>query len=409
MDGEKAFVTEISHCELCGNKDIPTVIDLGLQPLCDDLIEKGSHQSVQKYPTEICYCPHCFTAHQRFQIAKEALFKPSYHYRAHLTKDVLTGMKDFVESCAEMTGALSNKKVIDIGCNDGSLLSIFKEHGCLTMGVEPTDAIDEAVQIDHPIKGFFDHQTVEQCKKQFSKPDLVTFTNVFAHIENLGGVLENLKNLCAPETLLVIENHYLGSVLSQFQFDTFYHEHPRTYSFESFKTIARTLGMKIVKVQFPSRYGGNIRVFMSKNQKFGQIENKEIERLYEIEKQFESKIETIQTFIQHWPAKFKKQLRQLQAEGRKIAGKAFPARASIIINLLDIDKNTIAQILEQPGSPKLGHLVPGTDIEIVSDEFMNNYDVIINFAWHIHEEITRYLEGAGFKGEIIPVLSIDRS
>ena len=91
--------------------------------------------------------------------------------------------------------------------------------------------------------------------------DVITFTNVFAHIENFKDLIKSLKNLITKETLIVIENHYLGEVIKKNQFDTFYHEHPRTYSLNSFYFISKLLNMNIVKYEFVRRYNGNIRVF----------------------------------------------------------------------------------------------------------------------------------------------------
>ena len=82
------------------------------------------------------------------------------------------------------------------------------------------------------------------------------------HIEDLTEVLRAVKSMMAENTVVVIENHYLGSVLNGNQFDTFYHEHPRTYSYTSFVHMAHELGVQISGVDFPSRYGGNIRVFL---------------------------------------------------------------------------------------------------------------------------------------------------
>jgi hypothetical protein len=83
----------------------------------------------------------------------------------------------------------------------------------------------------------------------------------------------------------VIENHYLGAVLKRKQFDTFYHEHPRTYSYGSFMKIAETMGMQIDLVQFPSRYGGNIRVVL-KPQGAGPVAHKKAEEIALIEDDF---------------------------------------------------------------------------------------------------------------------------
>lgn len=113
---------EISSCEVCGNTHLIPVLDLGLHPMCDDLIPVGDPRVCREYPIEILYCKGCFTAHQRYQVPKRELFPESYHYRSRFTADVLKGMEGLVESCVQRFGSLSEKKVVDIGCNDGSLL-----------------------------------------------------------------------------------------------------------------------------------------------------------------------------------------------------------------------------------------------------------------------------------------------
>ena len=97
---------------------------------------------------------------------------------------------------------------------------------------------------------------------EFGSPDFITFTNVFAHIGNLPELLDSLRLLITNKTVIVIENHYLGAILQTEQFDTYYHEHPRTYSHNSFKYIAKSLGLELLDAQYVSRYGGNIRVYL---------------------------------------------------------------------------------------------------------------------------------------------------
>ena len=87
----------IKKCEVCQSKDFKKVLNLGLHPLCDDLIKVGSKQNSKLYKIEILFCKKCFTAHQKYQVNKKILFNKNYHYRARFTNDVLNGMEDLVE------------------------------------------------------------------------------------------------------------------------------------------------------------------------------------------------------------------------------------------------------------------------------------------------------------------------
>ena len=73
---------EINSCEVCRNTDLNSVLDLGLHPMCDDLVQIDDSRICNEYPIEILFCKNCTTAHQRFQVPKEELFPNSYHYRS---------------------------------------------------------------------------------------------------------------------------------------------------------------------------------------------------------------------------------------------------------------------------------------------------------------------------------------
>ena len=105
-----------------------------------------------------------------------------------------------------------------------------------------------------------------------------------------------MKVLIDRDTVLIIENHYLV-LLKKNQFDTFYHEHPRTYSLKSFDFIAKKLNVNILKVQFPKRYRGNIRVILGKR----KIKNKKF--LFLKEKKIFKRFSKNNTLIENWKIK----------------------------------------------------------------------------------------------------------
>jgi SAM-dependent methyltransferase len=393
----------INTCEVCGNTELTPVLDLGNHPICDDLIKIGDKRTNETYHILIKYCEKCGTAHHTYQIPKLQLFPSDYHYRARFTADVLDGMKNLVNYLSKNFIDLKDKKVLDVGCNDGSLLDFFKEKGASTYGIDPTDAAYEAKEKGHNI--ICDYFTPELVK-DYTKVDVVTFTNVFAHIEDLNSLLKAVSIVSNPDTLLVVENHYLGGVLYQNQFDTFYHEHPRTYSLNSFVHIAKTLGLDILSVEFPSRYGGNIRVVIGDKNYHTPIESN-IDETLEKEKQFIHKFNEMNEFIKNWTQTKRDEILEFIKENGKMEAKAFPARAAIPLTLLGLDENHIKCVYEKPGSLKIGYYVPGTRIPIVSDDEMGDISIkngLLNNAWHISTEIETYLRKLGFNGEIINII-----
>ena len=403
---------EIYTCEVCGNESLVSVLNLGRHPMCDDLVRVGDSRICRDYPIEILFCENCVTAHQRFQVPKKDLFPISYHYRSRFTLDVLNGMSELVDSCAQRFGNLAGKKILDIGCNDGSLLDFFRQKGAITIGIEPTSAYLDSEGKGHiTYNNFLSEDISSAIAASHGKPDFITFTNVYAHIENLHEVLGSLKHLIAPHTVIVIENHYLGAVLDGNQFDTFYHEHPRSYSYTSFVHMARSLGTRLLDVEFPSRYGGNIRVFLGNAAKGGGDGVVDMETLSVRESHFLEKFASLRKNIENWRGAKKRFLDARFRQYGKLRAKAFPGRAAILVKLLGLNEELISSIYEKPGSMKIGHYLPGTRIPICSDDDLfvlpDKTLPILNLAWHIPREINSYLTDHGYTGPIIDILSAD--
>lgn len=397
-----------TECHVCGAVLPPPDLDLGLQPMCDDLVEVGDERVNVSYPIQISMCPICYTAHQVWQIRKETLFPSNYHYRPRFTQDVLSGMEQLVAEVAESFLDLSGKLVCDVGCNDGSLLNFFKAAGARTCGIEPTGAAKEAEAGGHHIvHGYFDSDSARALINSVGRPDVVTFTNVFAHIEDLNGAIEALKLLVHDGTVVVIENHYLGTVLATNQFDTFYHEHPRTYSIKSFEVIADRLGGSMVLAKFPKRYGGNVRVYIANFD--GGEGYKNVDAPADVaENAFPSQLKAMQEVVNAWKADAVSQLAVLKSAGVVLAGKSFPGRAAILTTLLEISTDDLVCVYEKPGSLKLNHYVPGTRIPVVSDDRWisgeEQPDGMLILGWHIVDEIAEYVRKLGYNGRIFAPL-----
>ena len=210
----------------------------------------------------------------------------------------------------------------------------------------------------------------------------------------------------SPKTVLVIENHYLGAIIDKCQFDTFYHEHPRSYSFKSFEKIAQSLGVQILAVEFPSRYGGNIRVFLGHPSQLqgGRPQSEPAVN----ETDFLEKLLAMGAQVKQWQSAKQRRIADLVREHGKLRAKAFPGRAAILIKLLGLDEQSISAVYEKPGSMKIGNYIPGTRIPIESDDTLfGSGDLsqpVLNLAWHISSEIREYMKSHGYVGPIIDII-----
>tara|TARA_B110000008_G_C16978250_1_gene567069 strand:- start:944 stop:2155 length:1212 start_codon:yes stop_codon:yes gene_type:complete len=392
------------NCDVCKDKLSPNVLSLGAQPLCDDLKKIGSSKKNKLYKIELKLCKNCLTINQLHKVDQKILFPKKYNYRAALTKDVQKGMDDFTNKVSKLIKK-KNKSVLDIGCNDGSLLNFFKKKGFKTFGIEPTNAYEDCSKNHKIFNEYFTKKSVTKILSKNKFIDVVTFTNVFAHIPDFQELIKNLKLLVPNINYLVIENHYMGSVFKTNQFDTFYQEHPRTYSVNSFIYISKLLGMKIKKIEFPKRYGGNIRVYMSNNDNKNKFD---IKKILKKEKLFKKEFMSLKNKINIWKKSKNLVINDLIKKGHTIYGKAFPGRASILINLLKLDSNKLKCIFEQNNSPKNFHFVPGGKIPILPDRSMlktlGKKSIIINFSWHISSEIKKYLKKMKVKNKIINII-----
>ena len=310
----------------------------------------------------------------------------------------------------DITSKIKNDKkekiVVDVGCNDGTLLNYFLKKKFVTYGIEPTNAYKDANKKHKIYNSVFHENILRQILRKHRRIDIMTFTNVFAHIPDFDYVLKVLRANSEKIDYLVIENHYLGAILKLNQFDTFYQEHPRTYSLHSFVNIANKINMKVYDVSFPERYGGNIRVILSKK----ESKKAHVKKILFKEKKFISHFNQLKKNIIKWK---KNKLIELNKIRKKnyIFAKAFPGRASILLNLLKANNELITFIFEQNISKKIFSFAPGTNIKIYPDRMLKNFlksktnVVFLNLAWHIYPEIKKYLRTKmKIKNKIINVI-----
>ncbi|MCU0712836.1 MAG: methyltransferase domain-containing protein, partial [Pirellula sp.] len=252
----------VTQCQVCGNPDLQEVLNLGHQPLCDTLlsIDELSKPEIQ-FPLRQMWCPHCTLSQLDYVVSGPVVYHPEYPYRSGITRELAAYQSEFARDIVALLKLSADNLVVDIGSNDGTLLSGFRDLGMRVQGVEPTNIARYA--LDAGIDTLQEPFTPDAARKivdSRGRAKLATATNVFAHMQGLGDFLEGLEVLVDSDGYFVLENHYLGAVMDRYQFDTIYHEHLRTYSLRSLVTLFDYYDFRVVDAFKVTRYGGNIRV-----------------------------------------------------------------------------------------------------------------------------------------------------
>ncbi len=403
----------VRSCQICGSTQLSRILDLGHHPIVQNYLEqKNLLEPECTYPLRLTRCASCTLLQLDYVVDPALVFPPSYPYRTGLTNMLLRNFEELAEEMRAADHFRPKSLVVDIGSNDGSLLASFKSRGSRVVGIEPTDTAKIANKKGiKTYQEFFDGVSAKHIVARHGKADVVTATNVFAHIPHPPALLRAIRSLLGPNGVFVSESQYLGAIIEKLEFDTIYHEHLRFYSLKSLMRLAAQAGMSVVDAHRISAAGGSIRVYMKKGTHTPSSRTRELIRQESNTRLNE--IETLQKFatrIVRAKNELLSLLLDVKKQGHRIVGISSPARANTLLVFSHITPDLIDYAGEKKGSPKIGLFTPGTHIPIVDESriFKEQPPYALVLSWHIGEELMRLYRKLGFKGKFIMPLAKPR-
>ena len=399
----------IDRCQISGAKDLKSILSLGYLPPVNKLkkINSAPREDIF-FPAELVFSPSSKLVQLNTLVNKEILFPKEYPYTSSTTKILRENFKELYKDCRKIINITSKDLIIDIGSNDGNLLSNFK-NSHRVLGITPEKIGKIAIRKGIPtLIRYFNKSSANLVLQKYGKAKIITATNVFAHIENVHELMKNILKILDNKGIFISESHYLVSLIQTNQYDTIYHEHLRYYSLKSLKYLFEKYGMEIIHAKKINTHGGSIRVYAARKNKFKIIKN--VLKILNFEKKFLN-WETFNSFkknVVDSKLKLYEILKKIKSKNKKIYGIGAPSRASTLINYVGLDENIIDCVLEVDGSYKIGNYIPGKKIPILSEKklYSDPPDFVVLFSWHIASELKLNLKKRGFKGKfIIPLPS----
>ena len=372
---------ELTECLCCGSKNLSMTLDLGQQPMANSFIETEDEPELT-FPLRLNLCRDCFHLQLSHAVDPDLLFK-NYLYVSGTTKT----LREYFEWFANFTiGKFATRPntVLEIACNDGTQLDVYKTRGMKTYGVDPATNLHELSSKQHEvICDYFGPQHVEQFKNK--NIDIISAQNVLAHNSYPLDFLKYCKEIMNDQTLLFVQTSQADMIVNN-EFDTVYHEHISFFNVHSMKALADRAGLYLIDVVKTPIHGNSLLFVFSKNP-----QKNNVEQILSDERN--RGLQTPATYIEYArnAEQIVNDLRDTigayRAGGYVIAGYGAAAKGMTLLNFGNIQLDFI--IDDNP--LKQGRFTPGTHIPVVAIDMLDECEdlnvAFIPLAWNFFDEI----------------------
>lgn len=397
-----------TKCRICGSTNLSEYLTLGMMPLSNNLEStKQLAKNKDRYPLEVMFCNECGLSQLSIVIDPEVLFS-YYTYVSGINKGYIEHCHKMAIDLASRFGLNSNSFHIDIGGNVGTLLQEFKKvlhHNVLN--VDPAANLTLlAEQKGIPsITAFWGLPVIYEIGK---RADIVTATNVFAHLDNLAEFLVAAKGMLRDDSILVIENAYLIDLIDNMEWDTLYFEHVTYWSILPMMRLCKKYDLKLIAAEKQAIHGGSMRYIITRKES-KYIPSPDIEKLCNEERRrgfdkYDS-YSTWSTKVKEFISTFRDNILALKNDNKIIIGLAASAKGNTLLNCAEIDETVINCIIDETPE-KIGKFYPGVGIPIIGIENIMEIvpDYILILSWNFKEELIEKVKALGYKGKfIIPI------
>lgn len=397
-------MSESFQCRACGSNHGRLILDLGIQPLANNLLRPADlSQTEPKFPLRLFLCGDCRLLQIADEVAPVKLFG-EYLYFSSFSDLMLQHAREAAERYIREFGLNSNHRVVEIASNDGYLLKNFVKAGVPCLGIEPAANIArEAVSCGIPTRvDFFGRALAQTLVSENQGADLILGNNVFAHAPAINDFVAGLKILLKPGGRVILEFPYALDLIDKTEFDTIYHEHVFYFTLSSLRPVFQRHGLVIHHVEKLPIHGGSLRLFAAHSETgvpdetVDQFLAEENRRGVNADAYYQGFAERVMGL----KAALNQLLMRLKTEGKTIAAYGASAKGSTLLNFFGLGTESLDFVVDR-SSYKQGRLTPGTHLPILPPkqllERQPDYTLLLtwNFADEILEQQHEYRQRGG--------------
>lgn len=384
-------------CRVCGSKELTKVIDLGEQYLQGSFVKPSKEMPpIRKIPVSLVRCDPtkdekaCGLLQMEHTVPPEVLYS-AYWYRSGTNKTMRNHLRGVAEEAVILLDK-SKARVLDIGCNDGTLLGYYPSE-FQKFGVDPSDVAQEIKGGITVVQDIFPSDELIS-KIQGLKFDVITSIAMFYDLEDPIAFTKGIKNILSQDGIWIFEMSYMPTMLKMNSYDTICHEHLEYYSLAVIEYILKQAEMKVFNVTQNSINGGSIRCYATHTENFRYKKDESTHNVKVLrQEEFDLELDTnkpyknFQDRINIHREELTALLKKLKKEKKRIHIYGASTKGNTILQWCGID-NRIIDVAAERNPDKFGAHTLGTDIPIVSEEESRamNPDYYLVLPWHFKEE-----------------------
>jgi SAM-dependent methyltransferase len=373
------------------------VINLGEQHLQGSFVKPGKEiPPTRKIPLTLVRCDPtrdegaCGMLQMEHSVPPDILYS-AYWYRSGTNNTMRTHLRGIVEDAMQIIDKPS-ASVLDIGCNDGTLLGFYPDSAA-KFGVDPSDVAQEIKGDVTVVQDIFPSEELT-VRLDGGKLDVITSIAMFYDLEDPIAFTKGIKDILSPEGIWIFEMSYMPTMLKMTSYDTICHEHLEYYSLAVIEFVLKHADMKIFNVILNDINGGSIRCYATHAGNFRYKNEQYMENIKALRQQeFDLELDTdkpyknFQDRINVHKEELISLLKRLKKEGKKIHIYGASTKGNTILQWCGID-NRLIDVAAERNPDKYGAYTLGTDIPIVSeaDSRAMNPDYYLVLPWHFKEE-----------------------
>lgn len=388
---------KIKRCRSCGSERLNPIISLGNQYVTNFISSEEEHNSIPRVPLNLVLCEECKLLQLEHNAPPESMWGGQYWYKSAINRLIREDLQDIVEKSKGLVNLERGDIVIDIGCNDGTLMGFYdKDLGLEVAGFEPSINVAEEAERKgfKVINDFFNYGSFIH-NFGVKKAKVITAISMFYDLEDPNIFLRDIVSALDKDGLFVIQQNYLVKMLENNAFDNICHEHREYYSLTSLKHLLDRHGLEIFDVEENGINGGSIRTYIKlrDNESLGTQESANRVRLV-LEKEKNSGLDTKIPYEEFADriVNIKKELIDFLIEekraGKRICGLGASTRGNTTLQYFELGPDLIDCIFDR-NSDKWGKKTVGTLIPIESPDKIGGFnpDYQLVLIWHIFKGI----------------------